>query len=198
MSTKSSTGELDANPDALTGEPGSHPFATGVGAVATGAAAMAAAAVVAGPVGVVAAAIGGTLIGAYAGKAVGEVLDPTAEDAYWRENHPVQPFGKDEPFEDYAVAYRTGYTGFREGKSFDEREADLRMEYEGGPQKTAAAGAPAKAVHWDKAREAARVAYNRVGRGEAVRKQSVHTGVSESILSEELRSGTLSNAQRPH
>jgi hypothetical protein len=187
-----------ANPDALTGEPGSHPVATGVGAAATGAAAMAIAGAVAGPVGVAVATVGGALIGGFAGKAAGEVIDPTAEDAYWRENHRYQPFSATDPYDDYAPAYRTGYMGHREGKTFEEREADLKMEYEGDPQKAAAEGHRAKQVRWEKAREAARAAYERVHRGEAARKQSVNTGVSRAVLSQDAQSGTLSSAQMPH
>ena len=37
---------------------------------------------------------GGAFIGGYAGKAAGELIDPTAEDAFWREQHPHQPYAQ--------------------------------------------------------------------------------------------------------
>jgi hypothetical protein len=88
--------------------------------------------------------------------------------------------------------------GYREGETFEDREADLRMEYEGDPQKAGAEGVRVKEGRWDKAREAARAAYDRVHRGEAHRGQSVHTGVSEAVLSENAKSGALGGAQMPH
>jgi uncharacterized protein YcfJ len=178
--TENSTRERDTNPDPITGEPGAHPVGTGIGAAAAGATG-AAIGSVAGPFGTAIGAIVGAVAGGYAGKGIAEVIDPSAEDTYWRENHRNQPFAEDEPYDDYAPAYRQGYMGFREGQTFADREADLRMEYEGGPQKndaeTTRAGDDATTVsampvtgetpnplRWEKARDAARVAYERVGR----------------------------------
>lgn len=187
----------ELNPDPITGEPGAHPVGTGVGAAAGGATG-AAIGSVAGPIGTAVGAIIGAVAGGLAGKGVAEMIDPTAEDAYWRETHWKQPYANREvPYENYASAYRAGYTGYREGRSFDDREDDLRMEYEGGPQRAEAEPArtpaeagtmqtnlrdfagrgdesalgrdpeTAKALRWDDAREAARAAYERVRRGEA-------------------------------
>jgi hypothetical protein len=80
----------------------------------------------------------GAIAGGLVGKGVSEMIDPTAENAYWRERHPEQPYARGRAFEDYETAYRAGYTGYRAGKSFADREADLRMEYEGGPQRAQA------------------------------------------------------------
>src|SRR6185312_12227812 len=77
----------DSNPDPITGAPGAHPVGAGVGAAVGGAAAGAAAGSVAGPVGTVAGAVIGGVAGGYAGKGIAESIDPTAEDAYWRENY---------------------------------------------------------------------------------------------------------------
>ena len=158
-----STRGRDLHPDPITGEPGAHPVGTAVGAVA----------------------------GGLAGKGVAESIDPRAEDAYWREHHREQKYTAGaRPFDAYALAYRVGYTGYSEGLNFEDREADLRMEYEGGPQKAEAEVARAESrnvpdetipgtmqnnmspypLRWDEAREAARAAYERVRRGEATKR----------------------------
>lgn len=146
------TGETNADP--ISGEPGAHPVGTGFGAAVVGSAGLAIAASVAGPVGVAAAAIGGAIAGGYAGKAAAELIDPTAHDAYWRENHPAQPYAMGMPFEDYQAAYRLGYESYHRhaGRTFEEAEADLRAEYE----------ASGGRVAWDQAVPATRAAWNRV------------------------------------
>jgi hypothetical protein len=120
--------------DPLTGEPGSHPVGTGVGAT-LGGAALGLVGATAGPVGAVVGVTVGAILGGLSGKGFAEGLDPTSEEAYWREHHKKQSFAGDDDYEIYARGYRTGYEGYRPGQSFEEREADLRMEYEGGPQK---------------------------------------------------------------
>jgi uncharacterized protein YcfJ len=131
----------ELNPDPITGEPGAHPVGAGVGAAAGGATG-AAIGSFGGPIGTAVGAVIGAVAGGLAGKGVAEMIDPTAEDAYWRESHWSQPFAdRNLPYEAYAPAYRAGYAGYRAGKSFEDREADLRMEYEGGPQKAEAEAA---------------------------------------------------------
>jgi len=181
----------DANADPVTGEAGAHPVATGVGAAAIGAAGLAVAAAVAGPVGVAVATAGGAFIGGYVGKAVGELLDPTAEEAFWREEHPHQAFAeKEASFDVYAPAYRVGYEGYhRYGgpkRSFEEAEPELESHY-----KSTAAKLP-----WPKARYASKAAWDRVHRKEVTK--TVHTGVSEAVLGDNATTGSLSNAQMPH
>ena len=188
--TPQTSHDRDLNPDPITGEPGSHPVGTGVGAAAGGATGAAIGAL-GGPIGSAVGAVIGAVAGGLAGKGVAESIDPTAEHAYWKEKHEYQPFaGEEEPFEDYRSAYRAGYTGYREGRTFEDREADLRMEYEGGSRKDNADVADDKRrvptegetpgtmqnsmttnpLRWDKAREAARAAYERVARGEAAKR----------------------------
>lgn len=157
--------ERDSNPDIITGAPGSHPVATGIGAAGAGAVGAAIGAL-AGPVGAVVGAVVGSVAGGYGGKAVGEYIDPTEEEAYWRENHDTQPFAKDsdENFDAYSPAYRTGYENYpkysEDKRSFDDAEPELRSSYQ-------ATGA---AMPWDKAREASRAAWTRAEQGESVRK----------------------------
>jgi hypothetical protein len=150
----------DANRDPITGTPGSHPVGTGVGAALGGAAAGAAVGSVAGPVGTVAGIIGGAIAGGLAGKGVAETLDPTREDAYWRENHARQTWAGNRTYDEYSDAYRTGYTGYdrygRTGRTFEDSEADLRREYEKHPS--------AANLAWADARNAVRAAWHRVYR----------------------------------
>jgi hypothetical protein len=122
------------NPDPITGAPGSHPVGTGVGAAVGGAATGAAVGTVAGPVGTAVGAAVGAVVGGLAGKGIAEKIDPTREDAYWRENHNRQTFAKNRPYDEYAPAYRVGYEGYGKygvaGKTFEESEAELRRRYE--------------------------------------------------------------------
>ena len=139
----------DTNPDPITGEPGSHPIATGVGAAGGGAAGAAIGTAVAGPVGTAVGAVIGAVAGGYGGKATGEAIDPTGEDAYWRESHSKQPYAdRTSTYEDYQPAYRTGYEGYTRHapakKTFDAAEPDLRKDYETRGSR----------IPWDKAREA--------------------------------------------
>ena len=143
------------NPDPITGAPGSHPVGTGIGAAVGGAATGAAVGTVAGPAGTVVGAAIGAVVGGLAGKGIAEKIDPTREDAYWRENHTRQTFAKNRPYDDFAPAYRVGYEGFGEygyaGKSFDESEAELRRRYE----------AQNPTLAWPEARPATRAAWDR-------------------------------------
>ena len=88
---KETTTRTDANRDPITDAAGSHPVGTGVGALAGGAAAGAAAGTVAGPVGTVVGAAVGAVAGGLAGKGIAEQIDPTVEDAYWRDNYSSRP-----------------------------------------------------------------------------------------------------------
>lgn len=149
--------DRDANRDPITGTPGAHPVGTGLGAAAGGAAAGAAIGSVAGPVGTGVGAAVGAVVGGLAGKGVAEWLDPTREDAYWRENYSSEPYY--EPgltYDDYAPAYRTGYEGRAryEARTFDEVERDLESDYN---RRRGNSG-----LAWDKGRHAARAAWQHV------------------------------------
>lgn len=180
----------DANADPLTGEAGAHPVATGVGAAAAGAAGLAVAAAVAGPIGVAVAVAGGAFIGGYVGKALGEVIDPTSEEAFWREEHPNQPYAEpDVAFDDFAPAYRVGFLGYHKfggrERTFEDAERDLEESY-------IETKAP---VPWTRARGAAKAAWDRIHRNES--RKPVETGVAEAVISRDIATGTLSNAQMP-
>src|SRR4029078_497129 len=119
----------DTNPDPITGEPGSHPVGVGVGAALTGAAAGAAGGDFAGPIGAVAGAAIGAVAGGYAGKAVEEQLDPTAEDAYWRENYRNRPYVEEgSEYDAYRPAYQYGWESrshYRD-RRFEDVEPELQ------------------------------------------------------------------------
>lgn len=119
----------DANPDPITGEPGAHPLGVAGGA-SGGALAGAAIGAVGGPIG---SAIGGAIgavAGGLAGKGAAEAVNPTEEDAYWRDNHKTRPyFQSGRNYDDYAPAYRYGWESASRpeyhGRQFDDVESDL-------------------------------------------------------------------------
>jgi len=148
----------DANRDPISGAPGAHPVGTGVGA-AGGAAAGAALGAMGGPVGAAVGLVAGAIAGGLAGKGVAEKIDPTVEDAYWRENYAKQSYvDRSAPYESYQPAYRTGYEGYGryQGKKFDEVEADLQRDYEKAKGNSN--------VTWDRAKNATRDAWHKVER----------------------------------
>jgi hypothetical protein len=157
MATRNTT--RDANPDPITGAPGSHPVGTGLGAAAGGLAAGATAGSVAGPIGTVVGAAAGAVVGGLAGKAAEEAIDPTTEDAYWRENYRNRPYvEKGTSYDTYQPAYQYGWEARRQhrGKRFDEVESSLAA----GWQKTKAHAS----MGWEKAKDAARDAWDRIER----------------------------------
>ena len=159
--------QRDTNPDPITGAPGSHPGGTAVGTTGGGLAGAAAGAAIGSAVpgiGTVAGGIAGAVIGGVggglAGKAVAEHFDPTAEDAYWRENYRTRPYYAAEyDYEmDYAPAYRYGYTVSSQyaGEPYESRERDLESGWEKARGKSR--------LSWEKAKAATRDAWHRVER----------------------------------
>src|SRR3954470_6269521 len=82
----------DANRDPISGAPGAHPVGVGVGAAAGGAGTGAAVGTVAGPVGTAVGAAVGAVVGGLMGKGVAEGINPTVEDAYWRETYTTRSY----------------------------------------------------------------------------------------------------------
>src|SRR6201996_4973569 len=115
-----------ANRDPLTGAPGAHPVGTAAGAVAGGLATGAAVGTVAGPVGTAIGAAVGAVVGGLAGKGVAEGIDPTAEDAYWRENYASRDYvANGRTYDDYGPAYGYAVSQYQPGRAFDDIETDL-------------------------------------------------------------------------
>jgi hypothetical protein len=154
---RNETDKGSANRDPLTGAPGAHPVGTGIGAAAGGMAAGAAAGTVAGPVGTVAGAAIGAVVGGLAGKGIAEKIDPTLEEAYWREAYVSRPYiAEGSTFDDYGPAYGYGVESYVRypGKTFDQVEADLARDWQRSKGKSTLA--------WENAKHAARDSWQRV------------------------------------
>ena len=154
------TAKNPSNKDPISGAPGAHPAGVGAGATA-GAVAGAALGSMAGPVGTVIGGAAGAVAGGLAGKGAAESVNPTAEDSYWRDNYTKTPgYKSDYTYDDYAPAYRTGYTGWERarasGETWDSHEPKLRSEYERTKGKSRLA--------WEEAKGAARAGWDRVER----------------------------------
>jgi phage tail tape-measure protein len=144
----------DANRDPLTGAPGAHPVGVGVG-TAGGAATGAAIGAVAGPVGSAVGAVVGGVAGGLVGKGAAEAVNPTVEDAYWRENYSKRPYvTAGSTYDTYRPAYQYGWESYGryQGRSFDEVEPELSRNWDSNRTK----------LSWDRAREATRDAWHRV------------------------------------
>ncbi len=145
----------DANRDPLTNEPGSHPVGTGVGAAMGGAAAGAAAGAFGGPVGAAVGGVAGAVAGGLAGKAAAEAVNPTAEDAYWRESYNREPYYvQGRTYDQYRPAYELGWSsvGRYEG-DFDAVEPRLADDWR--------ARHAADGLAWTDVRPATRAAWHR-------------------------------------
>jgi hypothetical protein len=171
----------DDNRDPLSNEPGAHPVGTGLGAAAGGAAggvALGAAGaaiegaiagtVVGGPVGTAVGAAAGVIAGAIggglAGKSIAESIDPTVEEAHWRQQYQSRPYyEKGSTFDDYGPAYRYGWEsrGRYGDSSYEDVESDLESGWEKAKGKSRLA--------WERARHATRDAWDRLA-GDASRR----------------------------
>ena len=88
------------------------------------------------------------------------VINPTAEEAYWREAYRREPYYRPEfDYEDYDPAYRVGYTGpMRRAGEFEELESELAGDF--------ARVRGRSRLRWEEAREAVRAAWRHATRGE--------------------------------
>lgn len=149
--------EQRANRDPITGAPGAHPVGTGIGAAAGGIAAGAAVGTMAGPVGTVIGAAVGAIAGGLAGKGIAEIIDPTVEEAYWRDAYTARPYvGDGASFDDYGPAYRYGVESYPVyyGRAYDDVEADLERGWD------RARGT--SRLEWDRAKHATRDSWERL------------------------------------
>ena len=161
----------DDNRDPISGTPGAHPIGVGVGAAGGGAAGAAAGMAIgaatgavatgpAAPIGAVVGTVVGAIAGGLAGKGVAEAVNPTTEDAYWRENYKTRPYatGDFTYEEDYRPAYRYGWESRSryEGRKFEDVESDLGRDWDRTKDRSR--------LSWDRAKEATRDAWHRVER----------------------------------
>ncbi len=143
---KTTTAEIEkearteANHDPITGEPGSHPVGTGVGA-AGGA--------------MIGAAVGG-VAGGLAGKGVAESVNPTEEDAYWRENHVDRPYAANRGYDELGPAYQYGWESWAKHRErgWSGAEGDLEKGWNQARGNSRLA--------WTDARHASRDAWDRL------------------------------------
>ena len=159
MASEKKVEEIDTNPDPITGEHGSHPVGTGLGAAGAGAAAGAVGGAVGGPIGAAVGAVVGAVAGGLAGKGIAEAIDPTVEAAYWREQYATRPYYESGmTYDDYEPAYRHGWESRtkHDGRSYDEIESDLARDWDKVKSKSR--------LGWDKAKDATRDAWDRVER----------------------------------
>lgn len=154
----------DRNPDAITGEPGSHPVGTGIGAAGVGAAGAAIGSLLPGVgtlVGGVVGAIVGAVGGAYAGRGVAEAVNPTDEDAYWYDHYASRSYVRSgSPYDLYRPAYQYGWesrTRLPREKTFDQVEPELKRGWESSEY--------CDALSWEEASPACRDAWERAEKG---------------------------------
>jgi hypothetical protein len=149
--------DRDANPDPITGEPGAHPVGAGVGAAVGGAVTGLAAGAAAGPIGAGVGAVVGGIAGGLAGKAIAEQVDPTVEEAYWRDEY-ANRYYYDESveYDKMAPAYRYGWESRarHHDKTWDEAEPHLAHDW--------SSQRGASSLEWNRARPATRDAWERV------------------------------------
>lgn len=155
----SEKGIFHENRDPISNAPGAHPIGTGIGAAGAGAAGMAIGAAV-GPIGALIGATVGSVVGGLLGKGIAEVIDPTAEEAFWRDKHPERPYyQKDYTFEDdYLPAYRYGWESrsITGDHSFEDLEPPLKEGWTHARKESR--------FDWDKARPAVKDAWAKVER----------------------------------
>ncbi|HEX2547914.1 MAG TPA: hypothetical protein VHL79_23725 [Ramlibacter sp.] len=92
--------------------------------------------------------------------AIAPTINPTAEDAYWREAFRREPyFRADLSYDDYSPAYRVGYTApVRRRGEWEELEQDLEKDFQQVRGRSR--------LRWDEARAAVRAAWRRARAGE--------------------------------
>ena len=146
----------NSNRDLLTDEPGSHPVGTGLGAVAGGAAGGMAAGILGGPVGMAVGGIAGAIAGGLAGSTAAEMVNPTAEDAYWRESYLNEPYYEGgRQYEEYRPAYAMGWTSAATYPGeFDAYDAEMQTRWQNERGNSS--------LDWNTARIPARAAWDRV------------------------------------
>jgi hypothetical protein len=90
--------------------------------------------------------------------AAAPLINPTAEDAYWREAFTREPYYRAHlSYEDYGPAYRVGYTApLRREGTFSGLEPQLRDDWQQVKGRSR--------LSWDEAREATKAAWLRATR----------------------------------
>jgi hypothetical protein len=102
----------------------------------------------------VGAAVGG-LAGGLAGKGISESVNPTEEDAFWRDHYSTRPYSSGRSYDDLQPAYRYGWEARtrHEDRTWNDVETDLGREWN---------ERHGSKMPWDNARNATQDAWNRV------------------------------------
>ncbi len=124
----------DLNADPISGEPGAHPVATGLGAL-SGVTAGLYVGMAAGPVGSLVGATIGAVVGGLAGHGLAESKYPVLEDSYWQQAYTTRPYYRSEYdyTRDYRAAYQLGYQAHLQHPdevSFEAHESSLAEAWE--------------------------------------------------------------------
>ncbi len=99
----------------------------------------------------------GAEAGGLAEKGMAKAINPTHEEAYWRDHFSDRPYVESgSSYNDYGPAYALGVDAFNRhpGRTFDEVEPEMSVQW--------TANHSASSLNWERARHAARDAWNRI------------------------------------
>lgn len=135
-----------------------HPVGESVGAAGGAIAGMTAGAAIGGPAGAVVGAAVGAMAGGLAGHGVAAAIDPTVEDAYWRDNYKSRPYvQRDAAYDTYRDAYRYGWESRANARgTWDDTQHDLERGWEQAKANSR--------LGWSEAKDAVRDGWHRVER----------------------------------
>lgn len=154
-----SVGSPDLNADPIGEEPGAHPVGTGMGAAGGGVTGTALGGAIGGPAGALIGGAIGAIGGALAGRSAAEVVNPTEEEAYWRETFLSRPYADETlGYDHYRPAYRYGWES--RARFPDRRWDQVERELENGWRENRGTSR----LGWTDAKLAARDAWQRVDR----------------------------------
>lgn len=155
-----------ANRDPITKEPGAHPAGVGMGGAGGAAVGAGIGAAVGGPPGALVGGAIGAVAGGLAGKGAAEAVNPTVEDAYWRDNYKHRPYASKDSYDRWRPAYQHGWQSYgkNRGKKFEDVEPEMRRDWDKNPS--------SKDLSWDQARLASNDAYQRVETNDSKARQN--------------------------
>ena len=85
-----------------------------------------------------------------------DAVNPTVEDAYWREHYNTRAYASGDAYDRWRAAYRYGWQSYiqHRGQSFDEVEPAIGLEWDNSRE--------GSLLTWEKAKDASRDAWTRV------------------------------------
>jgi hypothetical protein len=107
------------------------------------------------------------------GATVTEMVDPVAEETYWRESYPARPYYNENiSIDTFIVAYRYGWESrvLYDDMTYRDVEAHLRREWNRSDK------GYGRSLSWDKAKHAIRDAWERVTNAFRAKEKSLRTG----------------------